>query len=243
MSLLRWVAPWGLDHNSCGRGKYPFRCFCKFSSAECIMSSPYVCIAGLLLAREQLQLKAGIRDTSMFPGPLQIALFPLDAVIRRLLSIHVRDPWAKTLVFTSIPSIIPVISELLQENNIPYRSYSVGRRQVTLAEFRLDPKIQVLVMPINQGARGLNLTVANNIIFVEPQLDASQLAQAIGRIDRIGQTRRMMIHHFVVYGSIEEHIHHRITDPQNTEWTVGDIKRLLHTGAQYFDQALNNVIF
>uniref|UniRef100_A0A9J2Q3Z5 RING-type domain-containing protein n=1 Tax=Ascaris lumbricoides TaxID=6252 RepID=A0A9J2Q3Z5_ASCLU len=153
----------------------------------------------------------------------------LDAVIRRLLSIHERDPWAKTLVFTSIPSIIPVISGLLQENNIPYRNYSVGKRQVTLAEFRLDPKIQVLVMPINQGARGLNLTVANNIIFVEPQLDASQLAQAIGRIDRIGQTRRMMIHHFVVYGSIEEHIHHRITDPQNTEWTVGDLKRLLRT--------------
>lgn len=34
-------------------------------------------------------------------------------------------------------------------------------------------------MPINQGARGLNLTVANNIIFVEPQLDASQLAQVL----------------------------------------------------------------
>lgn len=70
-------------------------------------------------------------------------ILQLDAVIRRLLSIHERDPWAKTLVFTSIPSIIPVISGLLQENNIPYRNYSVGKRQVTLAEFRLDPKIQV----------------------------------------------------------------------------------------------------
>ncbi|KHN84478.1 E3 ubiquitin-protein ligase SHPRH [Toxocara canis] len=217
----------------------------------------------------------------------------LDAIIRRLLSIHLHDPRAKTLVFTSLTSVIPTICGLLEENNIPYRNFSTGRRQMTLAEFRLNPKIQivehrfekhstsltsvipticglleennipyrnfstgrrqmtlaefrlnpkiqVLVMPINQGARGLNLTVANNIIFVEPQLDASQLAQAVGRIDRIGQTRRMMVHHFVVYGSIEEHIHHRITDPQNTEWTFGALKSLLYTGVEYLDQALNN---
>ncbi|EJW69902.1 hypothetical protein WUBG_19192 [Wuchereria bancrofti] len=44
-------------------------------------------------------------------------------------------------------------------------------------------------MPMSSGARGLNLTAANNIIFVEPQMDISQIAQAIGRIDRIGQKK------------------------------------------------------
>uniref|UniRef100_F1KQI8 E3 ubiquitin-protein ligase SHPRH n=1 Tax=Ascaris suum TaxID=6253 RepID=F1KQI8_ASCSU len=223
-------------------------CFGALSKYSVSMSSVLKCpVCRSMTTRSSIafvQNRGPSRSLHFLDSPSVVvkgdASVKLDAVIRRLLSIHERDPWAKTLVFTSIPSIIPVISGLLQENNIPYRNYSVGKRQVTLAEFRLDPKIQVLVMPINQGARGLNLTVANNIIFVEPQLDASQLAQAIGRIDRIGQTRRMMIHHFVVYGSIEEHIHHRITDPQNTEWTVGDLKRLLHTGAQYFDQALNN---
>ncbi|VDN22399.1 unnamed protein product [Gongylonema pulchrum] len=32
-------------------------------------------------------------------------------------------------------------------------------------------------MPMRSGARGLNLTVANNIIFVEPQMDVSCIAQ------------------------------------------------------------------
>lgn len=32
-------------------------------------------------------------------------------------------------------------------------------------------------MPMSSGARGLNLTAANNIIFVEPQMDVSQIAQ------------------------------------------------------------------
>lgn len=35
----------------------------------------------------------------------------------------------------------------------------------------------MLVIPTSCGARGLNLTVANHVIFVEPQLDATQLAQ------------------------------------------------------------------
>lgn len=37
--------------------------------------------------------------------------------------------------------------------------------------------IQVLILPINLGGCGLNLTVANNIIFIEPQIDATMVAQ------------------------------------------------------------------
>ncbi|VDM14416.1 unnamed protein product [Wuchereria bancrofti] len=82
-------------------------------------------------------------------------------------------------------------------------------------------------MPMSSGARGLNLTAANNIIFVEPQMDISQIAQAIGRIDRIGQKKAMMVHHFVVYGSIEEQIHYKYSKNQDKDWTVQSIVHLL----------------
>uniref|UniRef100_A0A915PRX0 Helicase C-terminal domain-containing protein n=1 Tax=Setaria digitata TaxID=48799 RepID=A0A915PRX0_9BILA len=80
---------------------------------------------------------------------------------------------------------------------------------------------------MSSGARGLNLTVANNIIFVEPQMDVSQIAQAIGRIDRIGQKKEMMVHHFVVYGSIEEQIHYKYSEDQDKDWTVQSVVHLL----------------
>lgn len=152
----------------------------------------------------------------------------LDAVVIRLLSIKERNPFAKTIVFTSFQQIISTLCSMISDHDIPCRCLSQSNRQKILAEFRQDERILVLLMPINLGARGLNLTVANNIIFVEPQMDASQLAQAIGRIDRIGQTRNMTIHHFVVRDTIEEQIYHSVCDLQTKKWTVGSVVDMLN---------------
>ncbi|VDK51951.1 unnamed protein product [Gongylonema pulchrum] len=82
-------------------------------------------------------------------------------------------------------------------------------------------------MPMRSGARGLNLTVANNIIFVEPQMDVSCIAQAIGRIDRIGQKKAMVIHHFAVFGSIEEQIYYKYSTNNEKDWTIKSIFDLI----------------
>lgn len=151
----------------------------------------------------------------------------LNAVTRRILSIRQRDPFAKILLFTSLVNIIPFICRHLNANGIKFRNFAQANKEKALAEFCADSTIQVLVMPIISGARGLNLTVANHIIFIEPQLDASQLAQAIGRIDRIGQKREMMVHHFVMFGTIEEQIFNKVLDPKSEEWTVRSLLDLL----------------
>ncbi|VDO36948.1 unnamed protein product [Onchocerca flexuosa] len=123
-------------------------------------------------------------------------MYKIDAILRRIKSIRLRDPTSKTLLFTSLTMLI-------------------------------NPLCGLLVMPMNSGARGLNLTVANHIIFVEPQMDISQIAQAIGRIDRIGQKKQMIVHHFVVYGSIEEQIYYKYSQDQDKDWTVQSIVHLL----------------
>lgn len=55
----------------------------------------------------------------------------------------------------------------------------------------------MLLLLVKQGANGLNLTEAQHVVLVEPQLDPAVEAQAVGRVDRIGQLRATHVHRCV----------------------------------------------
>lgn len=44
------------------------------------------------------------------------------------------------------------------------------------------------------------------MVLVEPLLDPGVEAQAIGRVDRIGQARETTVHRFVVAASVEQNV-------------------------------------
>ena len=60
---------------------------------------------------------------------------------------------------------------------------------------------------VKQGGNGLNLQQAQHVVLVEPLLDPAEEAQAVGRVDRIGQTHTTHVHRFVVTHSVEENVH------------------------------------
>ena len=53
--------------------------------------------------------------------------------------------------------------------------------------FRPDPPR----LSIRAGACGINLTQANQVFLLEPCLNPALEAQAIGRVHRMGQTRKV----------------------------------------------------
>jgi len=111
-----------------------------------------------------------------------------------------------------------------------------NKSQNGVVEFRKDPQVQVLLLPIHSGANGLNLIEAKHVLLVEPILNKAQELQAIGRIHRIGQTRPTVVHRFLVRGTIEEYIHSLLQaadhvpletrNPNETTLTIGDLHDL-----------------
>ncbi|GLI64470.1 hypothetical protein VaNZ11_007743 [Volvox africanus] len=68
-------------------------------------------------------------------------------------------------------------------------------------------KPRVLLLQMKQCGAGLNLTEAQHVVLVEPQLDPAAEVQAVGRVHRIGQGRPTHVHRFVVAHTVEEQVH------------------------------------
>ena len=111
-------------------------------------------------------------------------------------------PPLKILVFSQFIDILNVLAISLKLNAISYLQFTSTK---VLQQFRQDHDIIVLLMPLGkgffplfffnsiillffcQGANGLNLTEAQHVILVEPQLHQSVELQAIARVRRLGQ--------------------------------------------------------
>ena len=133
------------------------------------------------------------------------------------------DPLAKTIVFSQWPAVLVNLSKSLTANDIRHVNCANRASGAELAkaigQWKLNDEARVLLLPLNAGARGLNLTEATRIFFVEPPLTAAMESQAIARIHRIGQAREMHVYRFVVRQSIEQVVyemrHGESTQPPN----------------------------
>uniref|UniRef100_A0A0G2K1Q2 SNF2 histone linker PHD RING helicase n=1 Tax=Rattus norvegicus TaxID=10116 RepID=A0A0G2K1Q2_RAT len=100
----------------------------------------------------------------------------VEAVVRTLMKIQLKDPGAKALVFST-------------EN---------------LSAFKYDPQINILLLPLHTGSNGLTIIEATHVLLVEPILNPAHELQAIGRVHRIGQTKPTIVHRFLIKATIEE---------------------------------------
>ncbi|KAH7329591.1 SNF2 family N-terminal domain-containing protein [Stachybotrys elegans] len=85
-----------------------------------------------------------------------------------------------------------------------------SQRKQVLSRFCGDASIRVLLMTIGTGSVGLNdLSVASRVHILEPQWNPSTESQAIGRVFRLGQEKRICVIRYIMEKSIEESIETR----------------------------------
>ncbi|KAK8854687.1 hypothetical protein IAR55_003426 [Kwoniella newhampshirensis] len=79
------------------------------------------------------------------------------------------------------------------------------------------PEIRVCLLDLNLAARGLNLVVANRMIFLAPVWNLDVQAQAIKRVHRIGQTKATRVEILITEGTFEEDIAKRSTTSRSAD--------------------------
>lgn len=114
----------------------------------------------------------------------------------------------KVIVFFNYISGIEYTSERLNEENIDFVTMtgSTRNRQAVIEHFQKDENCKVFLMTLKTGGVGLNLTAADTVFIFEPWWNRAAEEQAISRIHRIGQTKKVISYSLITRGSIEEKI-------------------------------------
>ena len=130
----------------------------------------------------------------------------------------------KVILFSQWDELLHKIGNILVNHNINivYCNGSVYQRKKAISNFSKNPNINVILLSSRNAASGINLTVANKIILLEPIYGNKEYrynieSQAVGRADRIGQKNDIKVYRFIIKDTIEEDI---INDLNQEIWQI-----------------------
>ena len=114
----------------------------------------------------------------------------------------------KVVIFSQFLGFMDLIEYDFKRNNIQYvrldGSLNQKKRAEVLKQFKENPKIQIILISLKAGGVGLNLTEANHVFLLDPWWNPAVEEQAVERVHRIGQKKKVNVVRFICKGSIEE---------------------------------------
>ena len=117
----------------------------------------------------------------------------------------------KIIIFTQFHSLVEHLSEIFNKVGIQYMVLRGEPTEInmSLAKFKINPEMKILLMSVEQAASGINVQEANHVFFAHPifgmefEKAAITYNQCIGRAYRIGQMKRVEVQLFVTADSLE----------------------------------------
>jgi len=144
----------------------------------------------------------------------------------------------KVLIFSTYLATISLLKGQIEENFNSKVKTIVGemaadQRQEAVDAFQNDPAVSVLILSLQAGGVGLNLTAATHVIHFDRCYNPAKEAQATDRAHRIGQTRTVFVHRLITKGTFEERLHDIMVAKQK-------LSDLTITGGEGWIADLNN---
>lgn len=148
----------------------------------------------------------------------------------------------RMLVFSQFVSVLDILAEVLDEDEIPFCRIdgSTRDRSRECDRFNASPDIPVFLISLKAGGLGLNITGADMVVHYDPWWNPAAEAQATDRAHRIGQTRTVTAIKLAVADSVEERVLSlqqekrrmlaelfEASDPENAKISLADMKELL----------------
>ncbi|KAF9539567.1 hypothetical protein EC957_005225 [Mortierella hygrophila] len=145
----------------------------------------------------------------------------------------------KVIIFSQFTSLLKLIEKPLNQEGIKYLMYdgsmSALERNEAVQRMTHDPSYGVMLISLKCGSLGLNLTVANHVVIMDPWWNPALENQAIDRVHRIGQRKDVFVHRLCIPDSVED----RILELQAKKKSLadgalgeGDVPKLAKLGMQ-----------
>eukprot|EP01065_Artemidia_motanka_P014839 TRINITY_DN18667_c0_g1_i1.p1 TRINITY_DN18667_c0_g1~~TRINITY_DN18667_c0_g1_i1.p1 ORF type:complete len:1131 (+),score=275.36 TRINITY_DN18667_c0_g1_i1:70-3462(+) len=133
----------------------------------------------------------------------------------------------KVVVVSNYTQTLDVLAALCKARQVKYFQLDgntpIKRRQELVDKFNVagSPEL-VFLLSSKAGGVGLNLIGANRLVLFDPDWNPANDAQAMGRVWRPGQRKKVFIYRLLCTGTIEEKIYQRQVSKQGLSANVMD---------------------
>jgi len=135
-----------------------------------------------------------------------------DSVKIQEMIAHITDKTAqhKVLIFSQFTSMLALLKNELDALGIAYE-YLDGKstskqREASVQNFQTNDDLRVFLISLKAGGTGLNLTAADYVYILDPWWNPAVENQAIDRIYRIGQDKKVFAYRMICKDTVEEKI-------------------------------------
>ena len=178
-----------------------FRDFICALSGEKLDKSPMHVLRGLTRLRQICNSPVLLPD-----GMLNTAVSAKVELLKE--QIKDKAPYHKVVIFSQFVSMLHLVGEMLSEIGVSYVSLTGATRQRewVVNAFQEDPEVRVFLISLKAGGTGLNLTAAEVVYLVDPWWNPAVENQAIDRVHRIGQDKKVVAYRLVTPNTVEEKV-------------------------------------
>lgn len=132
----------------------------------------------------------------------------------------------KLIVFVYHHEVATAVYERFKANSVRITGQIIDpkKRQEAADKFQEDPEVNICICTIKAAGVGFTLTAASTVLFFEEDWVPANLQQAEDRAHRIGQNGRpiegfdknaVLVQHYVLEGSIDAKMAHKIVQKMN----------------------------